>query len=39
MRKLIPLVSFLLASPAWAPRANPTSWLREAGTQSIVEAA
>jgi len=27
------------ASPAWAPRANPTSWLRDAGTQIIVEAA
>src|SRR5438132_2979420 len=27
------------ASPAWAPRAIPTSWLNDAGTQIIVEAA
>ena len=27
-----------LASPAWAPRASPTSWASEVGTQIMVEA-
>ena len=29
--------AFSLFSPACAPSASPTSWLREAGVQTIVE--
>src|SRR6185437_14203858 len=32
-----PKTSVRRCSPAWAPSARPTSWLKEAGVQSIVE--
>src|ERR1700735_867971 len=32
-----PKTSVRRCSPAWAPSAKPTSWLKEAGVQSIVE--
>jgi hypothetical protein len=33
------MTSVSRSSPAWAPRASPTSWLSDAGVQTIVEAA
>ena len=33
------ITSVSRASPAWAPSASPTSWLSDAGVQSIVDAA